>query len=154
MISPTACGAFFRTRTTPQPSQNLVEPWWNPGGILVEPWWNPGGTLVEPWWNPGGTLVEPWWNPRGTLVEPSWNLTSGPPRTTPEPVWAETPKLSAVGEKKETVLRGSRRLAWKYCLIRSGNQGMTPAKWKNGCILKTPVDSQEPAKDMALCKGH
>ena len=70
-------------RTTPQPSQNLVEPWWNPRGTLpqttpdhpalaalVEPWWNPGGTLVEPWWNPGGTLVEPWWNPGGTLVEP------------------------------------------------------------------------------------
>ena len=32
-------------------------------------------------------------------MEPSWNLTSGPPRTTPEPIWAETPKLSAVGEK-------------------------------------------------------
>ena len=41
------------------------------------------------------------WNFRGTLVEPSWNLTSGPPRTTPEPIWAETPKLPAVGEKKE-----------------------------------------------------
>ena len=40
-----------------------------------------------------------WWNSGGTLVEPSWNLTSGPPRTTPEPIWAETPKLSAVGEK-------------------------------------------------------
>ena len=41
------------------------------------------------------------------LVEPSWNpgrttLTSGPPRTTPEPIWAETPKLSAVGGKKTT----------------------------------------------------
>ena len=33
-------------------------------------------------------------------MEPSWNLTSGPPRTTPEPIWAETPKLSGVGEKK------------------------------------------------------
>ena len=32
-------------------------------------------------------------------MELSWNLTSGPPRTTPEPIWAETPKLSAVGEK-------------------------------------------------------
>ena len=38
------------------------------------------------------------WNPRGTHIEPSWNLTSGPLRTTPEPIWAETPKLSAVGE--------------------------------------------------------
>ena len=44
-----ACGALFSARTTPQPSQNLVEPWWNPGATLVEPWWNPGGTLVEPW---------------------------------------------------------------------------------------------------------
>ena len=50
----------------------------------------PRGTLVEPWWNPGGTLVEPSWNPRGTLPQP---------RTTPEPIWAETPKLPAVGEK-------------------------------------------------------
>ena len=59
----------------------------------------PRGTLVEPWSNPGRTLVEPWWNCGGTLVEPSWNLTSGPLRTTPGPIWAETPKLSAVGEK-------------------------------------------------------
>ena len=42
------------------------------------------------------------WNPGGTLVEPSWNLTSGPPQTTPEPIWAETTKLSAVGKKKRT----------------------------------------------------
>ena len=42
--------------------------------------------------------------PRGTLVEPCgtlWNLASGPPRTTPEPIWAETPKFSAVEEKGE-----------------------------------------------------
>ena len=57
--------------------------------------------------NPGGTLVEPWWNPGGTLVEPSWNLTSGPPRTTPEPIWAETPKLSAVGKKRSPRIHGS-----------------------------------------------
>ena len=38
---------------------------------------------------------------RETLVEPSWNLTSKPPRTTPEPIWAETPKLTAVGEKEK-----------------------------------------------------
>ena len=44
-------------------------------------------------------LVEPWWNVGGTLVEPSWNLTSGPPRTTPEPISAETSKLSAAGVK-------------------------------------------------------
>ena len=60
VTSPTACGALFSARTTPQPSQNLVEPWWSPGR---------------------------------TLVEPSWNLTSRPPRTTPELIWAETPKL-------------------------------------------------------------
>ena len=41
VISPTACGALFSARTTPQPSQNLVEPWWNPSGTAVEPWWNP-----------------------------------------------------------------------------------------------------------------
>ena len=84
VISPTAYGALFSARTTPQPWQNLGEPWWNPGG-----------TLVAPWWNPSGTLVEPWWNPRGTF-------TSGPPRTTPEPICAETPKLAAVGGKNTT----------------------------------------------------
>ena len=47
----------------------------------------PPRSLRRTSWNPGGSLVEPW-----------WNLTSGPPRTTPEPIWAETPKLSAVGE--------------------------------------------------------
>ena len=71
VISPTACGALCSARTTPQPSQNLVEPWWNPAG---------------------------------NLVEPSWNLTSGPPRTTPEPIWAETQKLSAVGGKIRHVM--------------------------------------------------
>ena len=40
MISPTACGALFSARTTPRPSQNLVEPSWNGGGTLVEPSWN------------------------------------------------------------------------------------------------------------------
>ena len=44
------------------------------------------------------------WNPGGTLLEPSWNLSSGPPRTTPEPIWAETPKHSAVGEKQENMV--------------------------------------------------
>ena len=40
-------------------------------------------------------------DPCGTVVEPSWNLTSDPPRTTAEPIWAETPKLSAVGEQRQ-----------------------------------------------------
>ena len=35
VICPTACGAVFSARTTPQ--QNLVEPSWNPGGTLVKP---------------------------------------------------------------------------------------------------------------------
>ena len=34
-------------------------------------------------------------------MEPSWNLTFGPPRSTPEPIWAETPKISAVGENRK-----------------------------------------------------
>ena len=46
--------------------------------------------------------VEPSWNPRGTLLEPYL----GPPRTTPEPIWAETPKLSAVGGKNKKRGRG------------------------------------------------
>ena len=36
VISPTACGALFSARTTPQPSQNLEEPWWSPGGTLPQ----------------------------------------------------------------------------------------------------------------------
>ena len=94
-----------RGRTWQNHGGTLVEPlwkswtpWWNPGGTLIKPALHHPAreTLVKPWWNPaphhpaalaepGGTLVEPWWNLGGTLVEPSWNLTSGPPRTTPEP---------------------------------------------------------------------
>ena len=47
VISPTACGALFSACTTPQPSENLVEPLWSPDGTLVEPWWNPRGTLPQ-----------------------------------------------------------------------------------------------------------
>ena len=37
VISPTARGALFSARTTPQPSQNLlVEPSWNPRGALPQ----------------------------------------------------------------------------------------------------------------------
>ena len=106
----------------PQPSWNLaskwspVGTWWNPGGTLVEPSWNltsnhpgpPRSPRREPSWNltsnhpgPPRSLRRTRWNSGGTLVEPSWNLISRPPRTTPEPIWAETPKLSAVGEKEE-----------------------------------------------------
>ena len=91
-------GTLAEPSSNPQPSKKTLPQTTPDHPALAEP----GGTLVEPWWNPGGTLVEPWWNPGGTLVEPWWNLSSGSPRTTPEPIWAETPKLSAVGEKKET----------------------------------------------------
>ena len=57
--------------------------------------------------------MEPWWNLGGTLVDPSWNLTSGPPRTTLEPIWAETQSFQLLGKKKiaetekgETILAG------------------------------------------------
>ena len=90
MTSPTACGALFSARTTPQSSQNLVELWWNPSG---------------------------------TLVEPSWNLTSGPPRTTPEPIWAETPKLSAVRGKK----KASEPFCTFYRCLESGCHRWSPA---------------------------
>ena len=62
-------------RTTPQPSQNLVEP----GGTLVEPLWpylKPPGTTPQP----SKKLVEvvgPWWNSRGTLPQGR----PGPPRS-------------------------------------------------------------------------
>ena len=36
VITPTACGALFSARATPQPSQNLAEPWWNPRGTLPQ----------------------------------------------------------------------------------------------------------------------
>ena len=49
----------------------------------------------------------------GTLVELSWKLTSGPPRTTPNPIWAETPNLAAVAEKKKK----------KKNLLKSERQG-------------------------------
>ena len=53
--------------------------------------------------------------PPRSPVEPSWNLISGPPRTTPEPIWAETPKPSAVEEKtppqKKRIHLGSPRKA-------------------------------------------
>ena len=64
-------GTLVKPSSNPH-SKNLVEPYLKPPQNtpllqnLVEPWWNPGGTLVEPWWNPGQTLVEPWWNPGGT----------------------------------------------------------------------------------------
>ena len=47
---------------------------------------------MEAWWKPGGSLVEPW-----------WNLASGPPRTTPEPIWAETPHCFQLLGKKQVV---------------------------------------------------
>ena len=50
VISPTACGALFSARTTPQPSQNLVEPSWNPGKTLVEPYLRAARTTPEPIW--------------------------------------------------------------------------------------------------------
>ena len=62
-----------RTLTTPQPLQNLVQEWWNPGRTLAELLWNLPGPPRSPrrtWWNTGGTLVE---NPCGTL-----------PQTTPD----------------------------------------------------------------------
>ena len=37
VISP-ACGAVFSARSSSQPLQNLVEPWWNPRATLVEPY--------------------------------------------------------------------------------------------------------------------
>ena len=131
-----------------EPGGTLVERWWNAGGTLPQKpswnlpsnhpgpprspcrtWWNPGGTLVEPYLKPPRTtpqpsqnLVEPWWNLGGTLVEPSWNLTPGPPRTTPEPIWAETPKLSAVGEKrrKKNTHRHTHRF-WGWQVFRWRN---------------------------------
>ena len=72
VISPTACGALFSARATPQQ-------------ILVERSWNPGGTLVEP----------------------SWNLTSGPPRTTPQPIWAETQSFQLLGKNNKREARTS-----------------------------------------------
>ena len=46
--------------------------------------------------------MEPWWNPGGTLAEPC--LRAAPDH--PEPIWAETPTLSAVGEKTKQKKQG------------------------------------------------
>ena len=100
-------------QTTP-PLQNLLEPWWNPVGTLVEPWWNPGGTLVEP-------LVEPW-----------WNLSSGSPRTTPEPIWAETPKLSAVGGGKKKTRLHSHKWVVEWSKPETIPQNVTSHRAKQG----------------------
>ena len=104
MISPTACGALSSARTTPQPSQNLVEPSWNL------------------------TFVEPSWNLGGTFVEPSWNLTSGPPRITPEPIWAETPKHSAVGEKQTKEQRTGYIYIYMYVVGLSSVENQSQAQ--------------------------
>ena len=74
----------------------------------VEPSWTPRGTTLEPLQNPRRILVpgafaepaQPSQNPRGTLARTLRNLTSEvtQTKTTPEPIWAETPSLSA-GEK-------------------------------------------------------
>ena len=72
VTSPTACGALFSACTTPQPSQNLAEPWCNLGGTLVEPY-----------------------------------LRAVPDH--PEPIWAETPKLSAVEQFREGSEQGGRQ---------------------------------------------
>ena len=53
----------------------------------------------------------PFSEPRGTLVEPSWALVEAYLRSAPdphEPIWAETPKLSAVGEK------GGKKHIWRF----------------------------------------
>ena len=62
-------------------------------------------------------------------MEPSWNLTSGLPRTTPEPIWAQTPKLSAVGEKtgsapgqKKNPAPHARFRAWRSRVKRSSRR--------------------------------
>ena len=85
VISPAACGALFSACTT---------------HFAALASWNPGGTLVEPWWNPGGTLVEPY-------------LRAAPDHPK-EPIWAETPRLSAVGEKQknEDCLGPTRVKSW------------------------------------------
>ena len=95
------------------PSKKLVEPWCprpeHDG--LVEPWWKPGGTLVEPYLKPP-SLAEP--AAGEPLVEPWWNLSSGSARTTPEPIWAETPKLSIPPISRR--FRGAKRT---FCSIHS-----------------------------------
>ena len=50
------------------------------------------------------------------------NLTSGPPQTTPEPIWAETPKLSAVGggkKKKKTISLQTPSLFWQWQMCKA-----------------------------------
>ena len=58
-------------------------------------------------------------------MEPLWNLTSGPPRTTPEPIWAETPKLSAVGKRTEPT-KGLLFLYQPLCSFMLGRSILIP----------------------------
>ena len=80
----------------PQPSQNLVKPWWNPRTTLSNhpsprrTWSNPGGTLVEPYLKPPHPVDLPRHpvalaEPGGILVEPLWNFTSNHPAALAEP---------------------------------------------------------------------
>ena len=117
-------------RTTPKPSQNLVEHWWNPGG---EPLWNLTSNHPGPprsprriWWNPGG---EPLWNltsnhpgpprsPRRALVEHWWNPRGTSPQTTPDhPATLAEPGGTLVEPSSRGTLpqttRSPRRTWWK-----------------------------------------
>ena len=87
-------------------------------------------------------------------MEPSWNLASGPPRTTPEPIWAETPKLSAVGGKKNA---GGRQKAFPCWCDKEGmtfrvlglNPGIGPLKGNQcgwfirGHSISFPAENQQ-----------
>ena len=115
MPSPTACGA----RTASQPAQNL-EPSWRPGGTLPSFGLKQAAAL----WTCGvgrngkDTLCNLMGSILGSYavsIDSTFSKIRDPNAPSPvyaltrEPIWAETPKLSAVGEKKMN--RGPRRKA-------------------------------------------
>ena len=104
----------------------------DPGGTLVEPYlkppqWNPGGTFVKPYYLKPPQNTPPLQNLVEPLVEPWWNLGSGSPRTTPEPICAETPKLSAVGEngKIKNTLQDQPYSCWHFPALGQNHSPFT-----------------------------
>ena len=82
---------------------------------------------------PPRSLPRTSWNPRGTLVEPYLRAS----RTTPEPICAETPKLSAVGRKTQPHSHWENVLF--YCLFTLSHwENVTPATTQTPKIASAP----------------
>ena len=102
---------------------------------------------MEPFPKPPRSPCRTWWNYGGTLVEPSWNLASGLPRTTPEPIWAETPKLSAVGEKHGEGIGGKKCSQMFYERLGYSDENANPnvlARGSHGLFRPNSMSQNAP----------